>query len=186
MLRLSTLDIVAQAVTTLGRLGHPVSSRKQRDIFIGFLRTVGDGPECITWRWSRSTTKYASTVNAEGKQVSAHRYVYEEIVGPLNGLHALHRCDNPPCVRPSHLFAGSHSDNMRDAYQKGRKVATRHAPPGEAHPNARLKAADVYAIRRLCAQGVSQGKIAATYGVSRACVTRINRRTLWKSLPEEA
>lgn len=169
----------------MGRLGHPVSSKAQRQKFIEYLRTVGDGPECTTWPWSRSATRYGSTSDDDGHVVSVHRYVYEKIIGPLNGLQALHRCDSPPCVRPSHLFAGSQADNMRDAYQKGRKKPSGHrAAPGEAHHNARLTAAEVYAIRRLCSEHVSHSKIAQSFGISRAAVSRINRRTLWKHLPE--
>ena len=167
------------------RIGHPHSTYSQRTEFIEYLRTVGEGPECITWPWSRSATKYASTTGDDGRPVSVHRLVYEKINGPLNGLFALHRCDSPPCVRPSHLFAGTQGDNMRDAYRKGRKRNVQHAPPGEAHWNARLTTDQVYAIRRLCAEGVSHAVIARAYGMSRPLVSRIHTRSVWKHLPEE-
>jgi hypothetical protein len=162
-----------------------ISTLTRRMEFIAYLRTVGEGPECITWPWSRSPSRYASTVDNWGKQVSVHRWVYEQINGPLNGREACHTCDNPPCVRPSHLWAGTHGDNMRDAYRKGRKKANINPRPGVAHHNARLTVDQVYAIRRLCANGVSHSVVAETFGVSRVTVTQINRRVRWKHLPEE-
>lgn len=90
------------------------------------------------------------------------------------GLYACHTCDNPKCVRPSHLYPGTPTQNMADAKARGR-VRT-----GESHHFARLTADDVRAIRQ--AQG-THSEIAAAFGVSPANVTMIRNRKTWASLP---
>lgn len=56
-----------------------------------------------------------------GKSKYAHRLMWEEVNGPIpHGMCVLHRCDNPPCIRPDHLFLGTKADNVRDMIAKGR------------------------------------------------------------------
>lgn len=75
---------------------------------------------CWEWTGCLNSMGYGRTFFG-GKHVYAHRVMLEAAKGPLNGLHALHACDNPKCVNPAHLFAGTHQDNMRDMVRKGRK-----------------------------------------------------------------
>lgn len=64
----------------------------------------------------------------EGGCVRAHRQAWLLTVGPIPpGMHVLHRCDNPPCVRPGHLFLGTQADNMHDMLTKGRHWAQKAA-----------------------------------------------------------
>jgi len=74
------------------------------------------------WIWNGPLFKSGYGRASSGKRkLRAHRASYELYVGPiLDGMHVLHDCDNPPCVRPSHLFLGTHLDNMRDMEAKGR------------------------------------------------------------------
>jgi hypothetical protein len=61
--------------------------------------------------------------NAQYHYVTAHRYAWILTHGePTNGLHVLHRCDNPPCCNPAHLWLGTHADNMADRSRKGRAL----------------------------------------------------------------
>lgn len=79
------------------------------------------GPtEC--WEWKRSRSYGYGQFKFEGGGVRAHRYSWQLHNGKKipNDLHVLHRCDNPPCVNPNHLFVGTPLDNTMDSVRKGR------------------------------------------------------------------
>lgn len=82
------------------------------------IRIEGD---CWVWTGYRSTTGYA-VKNRNGKRCRIHRVILQEVLGrelPPD-VFACHHCDNPPCLNPEHLFAGTNSDNIRDCASKGR------------------------------------------------------------------
>jgi hypothetical protein len=100
----------------LPRLGR---TREQR--FWEKVRRV-DGDGCWEWTAGVDGAGYPQLFNAPGKKpLRAHRFSYEINVGPIpEGMYVCHNCDNPRCVRPDHLFIGTHQDNIRDAKEKGR------------------------------------------------------------------
>lgn len=109
---------------------------------------------CIEWTGSKNLDGYG-TFWAAGQVRGAHRVAYTIAFGQVgNGLHVLHRCDNPSCVNPDHLFAGNQSDNMRDMHNKGRKTmpikfieSAKRDKSGEKNPHATLSILDVRQIR---------------------------------------
>ncbi len=73
------------------------------------------------WEWQGWLDKDGyGTFRSSVNKSRAHRWSYSNFVGPIGDLLVLHLCDNPKCVRPSHLFLGTQQDNMRDMYGKGR------------------------------------------------------------------
>lgn len=115
----------------------------------------------------------------EKKSVRAHRYSYEREFGPLKKNFACHSCDNPKCVRPSHLFAGTNSDNMEDKAAKSRTGGFA-ALKGERHTQAILSENDVIKIKELLKQGLKQKEIATQFGVKQPLISRINAGKIWK------
>ena len=87
------------------------------------------------WIWTGDTVKGYGRLRDNVKPILTHRLSWEIAYGPIpNGLCVLHRCDNPPCARPDHLFLGTKLDNMQDSVNKGRhwQVKKTHCPQG--HP----------------------------------------------------
>jgi len=94
----------------------------------------------------------------------------------------MHQCDNPACVRPSHLKEGTHELNMRDAYKKQRRPDC--APRGTKHYKARFTAEQIQTIRRRYAAGESQKIIGVDYGVCQSHISQIVRRKTYDSVPD--
>ena len=79
-----------------------------------------EGSDCLWWTGNKKETGYGK-VRMDGKTWRAHRACYVICHGNIpNGLHILHSCDNPSCVNPDHLSAGTHQENMRQMQIKGR------------------------------------------------------------------
>jgi len=137
-------------------------------------------PISLCWEWSgaKNLAGYGK-VTWSGKTIAAHRAFWEQYNGPAGDACVLHRCDNPACVNPDHLFLGSQSDNVRDMDDKGRRVVGFAA--GERCHLAKLTEADVVEIRRLGGGGgLRQKDIAAMFGVSQPLVGLIVRREIWR------
>jgi HNH endonuclease len=99
----------------------------------------------------------------------AHRFSYLFIIGDPGTKHILHSCDNPRCVRPSHLRLGSRSENMRDALLRDR-----------GHGRSKLTPQKVRAIRAMCKPGVNDlAEIAAKFGVTKGAVGHIKYGVTW-------
>jgi hypothetical protein len=88
--------------------------------------------DCIVWTGSRKGGNGYGQMCISYKNHMVHRLAWEVAHGPIPpGLCVLHRCDNPPCIRPDHLFLGTHQENMADMVVKQRGRYHRHAPSRE-------------------------------------------------------
>lgn len=91
-----------------------------------FERKVRQSAECWTWTGTKSYQGYGSLRNESGQMEKAHRVAWRIYVGEIplgsgpHGTCVLHRCDNPSCVNPKHLFLGSNRENAIDRQRKGR------------------------------------------------------------------
>jgi hypothetical protein len=108
----------------------------------------------------------------------AHRIAYELTIGPIpEGMHVLHRCDNPSCVNPAHLFLGTLADNAKDMYAKGRGADR----DGEKGPSAKLTWEIVTEIRRrYAADATTYRQLGAEFGVVSSQIGHIIRGEQWK------
>lgn len=141
---------------------------------------VDEKTGCWNWVRARDSDGYGHFV-LNGRWQKAHRYAYERVHGPLAaGLKACHRCDNPPCVNPAHIFAGTNSDNMKDATRKGRAKAPVFT--GEAHGMAIVTEAEVLEIRRRRAAGERRVDVARRIGISPELTYRIEKRKIWRHI----
>ncbi|MDE2096668.1 MAG: HNH endonuclease [Patescibacteria group bacterium] len=160
--------------------------------FWSYVEKSDDPSECWFWKGTQSSDKmnYGRFWHA-GRLEEAHRAAYVIANGPIGeGLHCLHRCDHPLCVRPDHLFLGTNDDNIRDKIQKGRTVKGRSykeaalspGQKGERHWKSRLTAEQVQSIHERRARGERLRSLASEFGLSETHVSEIARGRTWEKV----
>lgn len=139
------------------------------------------------WEWQGSKRRgygrmiVGSRTDGTRKSMSAHRVSYELENGKIpDGMDVCHKCDNPCCVNPAHLFIGTRQDNIDDRERKGRN----NPPKGESNPKAKLTGAMVAEIREKRLHGFSFGKLAKEYGVCKKTIQCAVSGKNWAHLPE--
>lgn len=143
---------------------------------------------CWEWPVGPDGAKRYGTVG-EGRRVRrVHRLVYELCVGPIpEDVGVLHRCDNPPCCNPTHLFLGSQQDNVDDCRSKGRFVQNK--ANGGRNGNVKLDEESVRAMRHAAKlEGESNSlyrRLAKAHGVATSTVKGIIKGRSWKHVTDE-
>lgn len=167
-------------------LRKPLGSNNERSVLFAesitrrFWRKVRRAETAACWEWQASLTgskvpygQFTLPRTADQKQphIYAHRMAWMLTHGPIpDGLLVCHRCDNPKCCNPTHLFLGTQFDNMQDASRKGRFPKFRRG--------FKLSIADRAVICAQLAQGQrgDQARLARVYGVSRTLISRLARQ----------
>ena len=160
------------------------------------------GPDaCWPWTAGKFAGKDYGVFRAHGKNYRSHRFAYIAAHGPIpEGLLVCHRCDNPECCNPAHLWLGTPADNMADMVAKGRSLkGIDSVPPetrargerngalthperltrGTSHHASKLTPDLVRSIRTRFAAGETQTAIAASIGVSQPVVSSVVRGETW-------
>jgi hypothetical protein len=167
------------------RHGDPLAPAQPRGLSNEgrFWAKVRKTDDCWVWIASRLPDGYGCFWNGEYRPsgaphiTRAHRWAYQQFVGPIaEELEVCHTCDNPACVRPAHLFLGTHYDNMADSSAKGRQGVNKRQRNGRA----KVTAEQVAEIRsRSTGRHGEQTELAREYGITQATVSKIIKRQIW-------
>lgn len=140
-----------------------------------FWSHVDASGDCWLWTAAKAFHEYGSFNAGDGEMVLTHRYSWEMRHGPIPaGLWVLHHCDNPPCVRPEHLYVGDAKDNSRDCVVRNRTAR------GERHKGSKLTDEGVREIRWRVDAGERRAALADEFGVAKSNVDQIVWRTTWR------
>jgi len=132
------------------------------------------------WIWTKAKKSYSDPkrgyglISYKNKATSAHRVSWIAFNGEIpKGLFVCHKCDNPPCANPEHLFIGTPQDNMSDMAKKGRaRIGTRLRKSDGLPAAAKLTKESIQLMRSMIAYGYLQREVAKHLGVTQACVSK--------------
>lgn len=148
-----------------------------------FWRHVHKTDACWYWTAHKDKDGYGNTTDDNRCTIRTHRASWMLHNGPIpDGMCVLHKCDNPPCVRPDHLFLGTFKDNAVDRNNKGRSDGGGGSSPGSTNGNSRLDENKVRQIRKLLDEGEKAVTIATKFGVYWLTIHNIKHRKSWKHI----
>lgn len=136
---------------------------------------------CINWIAVRDSSFGYGRFSWKGKPYAAHRVAYRLQNGAIpEGCQVCHTCDNPACINPEHLWAGTQADNMLDKDRKGRG----NRPRGVNNSNSRFTEAQIIELRYLWRTGqYNYSDLAKRFGVSYVTISKIVNYKTWRHLP---
>lgn len=140
-----------------------------------FWEKVNKTSGCWVWKSRLSSSGYGEFYY-HGKNIKAHRFSWVIAHGEIpDGLLVCHHCDNPPCVRPNHLFLGTSLDNLRDCQAKGR----RRALTGSDNPRSKLNEQTARLIFAVCPKYIRVVDASKIFGVDRATIGDVVHGRTW-------
>lgn len=150
-----------------------------QEVILRFFRSInfpGNDQEC--WKWNAYCNDYGYGIfNLDDKHIKAHRFIYECYNGPVPaGLFVCHKCDNPPCCNPEHLFLGTDQDNKQDMIQKNRQAF------GTANGMSKLNDETIIEILENIRNGkyTSLQQLCTVYSIAESPIRDMFNRKLWK------
>jgi len=142
-----------------------------------FMSYVTITDSCWIWIGAKNKRGYGLFSFRNKKSITTHRVSYILYRGEIpEGKLICHTCDNPSCINPQHLWAGTTQQNTRDMVIKGRSLR------GEKQNGAKLTEQDVIKIRKLNKEGIQQNKIAEMFNVFAGHINNIIKRRVWKHI----
>ena len=143
-----------------------------------FEEKIAKSDGCWEWAASLAGKGYGQMkLPKQRKQEYSHRLAYMIYKGPIpDGIYVCHKCDNPKCCNPDHLFLGSSQDNHDDMANKDRSTH------GERNPSVKLSEEQVRQIRVMLSEGIPQSRIAKAFNVAQMTISRINTGDRWRRI----
>lgn len=144
-----------------------------------FERMVIRQKGCWGWKGITHHSRGYGRLNFKSKNttIAAHRASWMIYRGSIpDGLHVLHKCDNPSCTNPDHLFIGTNFENVRDMVYKNRQAKGSYAG------TSKLNEEQVLEIKSQLSGGIDKKTIAAEFGVTKECVYHIQIGKTWKHI----
>lgn len=164
-----------------------MAKRNRMEDFWKYVNVI-DENSCWEWQGEKVVKGYGRFYIGQ-KRFVASRYCYDNFVEKIKDttLQVCHKCDNPSCVNPKHLFLGTPQDNTKDMVSKGRNFIVpkelRKFPAGENNGNSTLTEKDVLEIRnKYVPFQYGAQTLAKEYGINKKTVQSILRRNTWKHI----
>lgn len=167
---LSRLYKHGDPLKVLPRSGTPKMTPER---FWAKVAITANPDRCWEWQGCLKSTGYG-VVSRNDVQWQAHRLAWFYVKGYDSPLWLLHRCDNPKCVNPNHLYEGTHAQNTRDAVERARYLRS------EKHPQAKLTDERVREVKVLLRDGKQPAEVSRVTGVKRERVQSIKDGRNWR------
>jgi len=161
-------------LTDFERLNYPESILNR---FWKYVNKLSNN-ECWNWIGSLSLRGGYGQLSYKGGLLKAHKISYEIHKGIINkGLYVCHKCNNPKCCNPAHLYSGTPKNNWDDTIKTG-NAHTLEVLKGENSPSSRIKYSDVLFIRK---SNKTLKELGDKFGISKTSVSNIKKNKTWKT-----